>query len=89
MSDLLLRPAADVVARRLGDALVIVRLSTNQIYELNTTGARFWELIDQGTRAAEAITVLAVEFDAPGDEIARDVDRLVRDLVSQGLIVAQ
>jgi hypothetical protein len=82
------RPAADVVARRLGDSAVLVRLSTNRIYELNDTGARLWELLEQGTTPDLAVTTLAEEFDAPRDEIARDVDALIRDLTAQGLLVS-
>ena len=89
MSDPQLRPAADVVARRLGDSAVIVRLSTNQIYELNLTGARLWELIERGTGQQDAVATLADEFDAPRDDIARDVAAIVRDLTAQGLIVTQ
>ena len=88
MSDPPLRAAADVVARRLGDSAVLVRLSTNQIYELNDTGARLWELLEQGASVDAAVTTLASEFEAPRDEIARDVDALIHDLTEQGLIVS-
>lgn len=88
MSDPFLRPAADVVSRRLGESIVIVRLSTNRIFELNATGARLWELLEQGHAVAEALTTLADEFEAPADEIARDVEALIRDLTAQGLLVS-
>jgi len=82
------RPAADVVARRLGDSAVLVRLSTNRIYELNDTGARLWELLEQGASIDTAVATLVTEFAAPHDDIARDVDALIRDLTEHGLIVS-
>jgi len=88
VSDPLPRAAADVVARRLGDSAVLVRLSTNQIYELNETGARLWELLEEGASIDAAVTTLAREFEAAREEIAGDVDALLRDLSEQGLIVS-
>src|SRR5829696_3032146 len=43
------RPHPDVSWRRLGDEVVIVHLKTNQIYRLNRTAARFWELVAEGS----------------------------------------
>lgn len=79
-------PAApDVVARRLGDSAVLIRLTTNRIYELNATGARVWELLQQGLSREEVITRLAREFSVSSQAIAVDVDDLLRTLHTEGL----
>jgi hypothetical protein len=33
------------------------------------------------------VSAVAAEFDAPREEVARDVDALIGDLVSRGLLV--
>ena len=76
---------ADVIARKVGDTTVLVRLQTNRIYELNATGARIWELMkDQRTRA-DIIDTLAREFDAGREAIATAVDELLTSLRAEGL----
>ena len=81
------RPAADVVARRLGDSAVLVRLTTNRIYELNTTGARVWELVQDGLTRDVLVGQLAAEFGGPADRLGGDVDELLSLLHAEGLTV--
>lgn len=81
-----LRPRADVSWRRLGDEVVIVNLKTNQIYRLNRTAARFWELIAEGSDRATAERVLAEEFDVGDDELHHETTNLVSELSNEGLL---
>ena len=76
----------EVVARRLGDSLVLVNLTSNHIYELNATGARTVELIQNGAGRDELVAQLSSEFDSDRSAIAGDVDRLVGELEQAGLI---
>ncbi len=80
----MLRPAPDVVARDLGDSAVLIRLSTNRIYELNPTGARIWELLANGATRQDIIEALEREFD--GEGIAAEVDELLGTFEAEGLI---
>jgi len=52
-ADLLPIPHPDVVARQVGDDVVLVHLDTSQIFALNATGARFWELLSDGKSRVE------------------------------------
>ena len=81
------RPAPDVVARRLGDSAVLVRLTTNRIYELNVTAARIWELLDRGWTRDALVDHLSEEFKVAAPIIARDVDALLGMLHAEGLTV--
>lgn len=80
------RPHADVSWRRLGDEVVIVHLKTNQIYRLNRTAARFWELIAEGSDRATAERVLAEEFDVGDDELRHETTSLVSEFSNEGLL---
>jgi hypothetical protein len=79
-------PRPNVVARPLGDVLVVVSLGANQIFELNRTGTRIWELRVAGRSAAETAALLAAEFGADTQTIAMDMAALERDLSTAGLI---
>lgn len=76
---------SDVVARRVGDSAVLVRLATNRIYELNATGARIWELLTQQKPRTEIIDVLEREFAADRPELEIAFDELIASLRAEGL----
>jgi hypothetical protein len=76
----------EIVTRRLGDSVVLVNLSNNEIYELNPTGARALELIQTGAGRDQLVDQLAAEFAADRSTISGDVDRLVSELEQAGLI---
>src|SRR5690606_9525415 len=46
------RTRPDVVFRLLGNAAVLVDLSSNEIFELNETGAAIWTLLSEGQAPA-------------------------------------
>jgi coenzyme PQQ synthesis protein D (PqqD) len=80
------RPAPDVVSRRVGDVAVLVRLTTNRIYELNETGARLWELASAGVARDEILRQLTREFDADSAVVANEVDDLLEMFRAEGLL---
>lgn len=81
-----LRPQPDVVSRRLDDRTVLVNLRTNRIFELNRTGARFWELLGEGSSEAQIVEGLIAEFEVPKEEVEREVRGLIDSLLDEGLI---
>jgi Coenzyme PQQ synthesis protein D (PqqD) len=87
-SDARLRPAADVVARRLDDNTVLVNLRTNLIYELNHTGARLWELIVEGCDRGELERRMLQEFAVDDETLSAEVTALLDSLREAGLVTA-
>jgi hypothetical protein len=81
-----LRPASRVLERRVGDEMVLVHPETNQIYALNETGARLWELLPTHPTSADLVRGLREEFEGDEGEIEREVDRLVAELAQHGLL---
>jgi hypothetical protein len=79
-------PCKDVVARRVGDSLVVVSLQANQIYELNGTGARIWELCTAGTTTRQLLEELVAEFDVDADRARAEVEALESALADASLI---
>src|SRR5262245_20566782 len=80
------RPAADVVSRRIGDVAVLVRLTTNRIYELNNTGARLWEMACQGANRDEVVRQVTREFDTDANQVAAEIDEWLDVLRAEGLV---
>jgi hypothetical protein len=78
----------DVVSQRVGGDIVLVHLKTNQIYALNETGARFWELLAEGRSRAEIERAFRNEFDIEPDELRQEIDSLVSDLARQDIVRA-
>jgi hypothetical protein len=88
MSDPSPRPHPDVVWRRLGeDEAVLVNMKTNRIYSLNGTGARLWELLDDGHGREAAEAALKAEFDVEDEELRAAVSDTLEELAREGLIV--
>ena len=78
----------DVVARRLEEEVVLVHLATNEIYRLNSTGARFWELLGEGLELDDVKRSLESEFEVQRETLDDEVERLVAELTDQGLLIA-
>jgi Coenzyme PQQ synthesis protein D (PqqD) len=81
-----IRPDPNVLAKRVDDEIVLVHLETNRIYELNRTAASLWNLLDTGLTPAELEQRLALEFDVEPEQLAHEIDELLRHLASEQLI---
>jgi Coenzyme PQQ synthesis protein D (PqqD) len=82
------RPVVDanVVSRRVEDTVVIVHLGTDRIYELNSTGGRFWELLEEGSTYGEALLALQAEFEVDREKLEREAESFVDMLVSAEVV---
>jgi hypothetical protein len=81
-----LKPAPDVLARRLPGGAVLVHMRTNRIFELNETGARIWELLHEGLDQQGLLTRLLEEFDVDADRAAAEVEAVLGQLGREGLV---
>jgi hypothetical protein len=79
----------DVVSRRLGEEIVLVHLGTNQIYRLNATGARFWELAAEGLDDRAIAARLQTEFDVADEQVRGEIATMVERLTAEGLVRAE
>ena len=79
-------PSAEVVSRRVGDEVVLVHLGTNRIFALSTTGARFWELLSDGSTRREIEERLLEEYEVSREEVSAEIDSLVSTLEAEGLV---
>jgi Coenzyme PQQ synthesis protein D (PqqD) len=82
------QPNPDVVAQRVQDEVVLVNLRTNEIYTLNKTAARAWELIADGADRSGVEAGLAQEFSIDEAQVGSELDGLLDELVEKELIQA-
>ena len=63
-------------------------MRTNRIYELNRTGARFWELLCAGNCRAKIQQIMSQEFDVSEAELDREIKALLTSLENERLITS-
>jgi hypothetical protein len=87
-----LSPHTSVVAsdRQLSTTLagevIILGLDDSMYYGLNGAGARIWELLQSPRTVADIVSTITAEFDADRERVAADLEALLADLLSKGLI---
>ena len=86
MPDAPLKPATQVLARRLPGGTVLVHLGTNRIFELNETGAKVWELLSEGLDKGQILQRLVEEFAVDPALAAADLSTLLGQLEREGLL---
>ena len=82
------RVSPDVVGRRLDDRFVVVNLHTNRIYELNSTAAALWELLESGADHPQLESQMLERFRVEPDELRRQIEGTMRELRDAGLVSA-
>lgn len=86
-------PSDEVVARVIMDELIIVPLAAgigdmeDELYTLNETGKEIWYRLDGQLSLGQIINALAEEYEAPRDEIERDVLGLTAELIRRRMLI--
>jgi len=75
-----------VIARQVGDEIVLLDLDNGTYFGLDPIGARIWELISQGRTLAAVCEVILDEYDVTREIIEQDLLKLVADLAAQRLV---
>ena len=83
------RLSADVIFRELDGEAVLLDFASGRYFGLNAVGTRVWTQLASGASVDDAVAAVTAEFEAEPDEIARDVNELVSELVSRGLLIAE
>jgi hypothetical protein len=77
-----------VLSREVGGETVILDTVGGTYYGLDEVGTRIWDLVRDG-RSVEAVeTVLLDEYEVEPDDLHRDLERLLDELLDQGLLVS-
>lgn len=82
------RPDPEVLCRCLGDETILVQVRTDEIYSLNVTAGRWWQLTAEGLTAEEVRSTLLGAFEVSEENLDRDLGELVDELMRLELLVA-
>ena len=82
-----MKPSPEVICRELGEAAVLIHLGTNQIFELNPTGYRVWQLLQEGLDRAGIEHRLVQEFAVDPDQLRREIGDLLAGMAARDLIL--
>lgn len=76
----------DIAAKVLDGEAIMIDLAKGIYYSLGGIGGRIWELIESERSPAEIAATIGDEFDVAGDRARSDVERILRELLSEGVI---
>ena len=80
------KPNPNVIFRRLGEEIVLFHLETDRFYELNSTAARFWELLSEANGGERIQQQMMTEFAVDSAELAREAEALLASLMKEDLV---
>ena len=83
------RPSADVIFRDLDGEAVLLDFASGRYFGLNPVGTRVWMLLDGGSTVDGVVGAISAEFEADPDEVIRDVDEVLGELMARGLLIAE
>ena len=75
-----------VMARRVGDEVVVLDLERGEYFGLPAAGARIWELLLDGKSLGQVAEVIVNEYNVDLETAELDLIRLAEDLVAHGLL---
>ncbi|OGA46742.1 MAG: hypothetical protein A3G25_13910 [Betaproteobacteria bacterium RIFCSPLOWO2_12_FULL_63_13] len=81
------RIARDVMARQVGEDVVMLDLARGDYFGLDSVGARVWQLMGEGKTLAEVCNVMMQEYEVSRETIEHDVTMLAEELAARGLII--
>ena len=78
--------AAKLMEAELGDEMVALDVQQGLCLGLNAPATSVWRLLERPTSVGELEKLLLAEYDVASDELARDLQELLRDMASRGLV---
>jgi len=81
------RKAQDIMFQSMPPDTILLNLNNGYYYSTNPVGAAVWERCDGTRSVGEIADALSALFDAPKEDIERDVLQFVRDMSEEKLLV--
>lgn len=81
-----MRTKGHVLCRQVKDGAVLINLETNQIYDLNRTGFRIWQLLQEGSNRTAIQDRIIDEFDVDAASAVSEVETLLAHLTQENLL---
>jgi hypothetical protein len=69
------------------EGLVLLDVSTGNIFQSNPVGSRIWLKLQDGAPVSRIVDEISAEFDAARGEVEADVSEFITQLMARDLIV--
>ena len=76
----------DVLSRDVGGETVLLDLKSECYFGLDELGTRIWQLIQETSDLQKVHDILLNEYDVDGEQLEKDLEKIVEELVKAGLI---
>jgi coenzyme PQQ synthesis protein D (PqqD) len=76
----------DVMAREVGEEVVILNLDNEQYYGLDEVGTGMWSALTSAPNIKAALELLQAEYDVEPQELSHDLQEFIDKLVAEGLL---
>jgi hypothetical protein len=78
--------AEDIISRRVGNDVVVIKDDGQSVYILNKTAAFIWDTCDGISGVNEIVTKLCEHFEVTPEEAREDVKKIIKILTKLGII---
>ncbi len=75
-----------VMARQVGEEVVILDLASGTYFGLDPVGARIWQMMGEGKTLSAICDAMLQEYEVRRADVERDLVALTNDLRARGLI---
>ena len=75
-----------VVFTTVAEECVLLNTKSGEYYSLNPVGTRLFELLKSGSHREEVLQAMLADYEVGEAELAADLDKLVNELESSGLL---
>ncbi len=82
-----MRAAEGVVAKAVGEELLLLDAKRGIYQGLDAVGTRVWQLVTGGSSLDETLSVLLEEYEVGREQLRQDVEQLLDELRRDGLLV--
>ena len=82
-----LKPNPDIVFTVVDDEAILLEQNTGKYYSLNHVGTRMWALLAEENRLDKAYDQLLLEFEVEESQLKQDLEKLVTQLIENGLLI--
>jgi hypothetical protein len=82
-------PAPDVMCRTVGDESVLLHLKSETYLGLDPVGTRMWMLLTGSESIQSAYDALLREYEVDGQQLRRDLEDFLGQLLEHGLVRLQ
>jgi len=77
---------ADVVERRLGGRVIILTPENSTVHELDETGSRIWQLLEEPKSITTLAHAIVNEYEVSDDRAQWDITEFIRQLMGKGVL---